>query len=131
MSSRKGIAQIRCSQPGCKEVARFAYGSAKEAHEIRSEQEGKWKCTRHSHPDELLGLDSLVRSVRLVNMRSKHPELDERFWDGRSGFVYGPGFMSFAKDFPEGAVLEVTARVILPEAIPSPATGQAAKGDGR
>lgn len=33
---------------------------------------------------------------------------------GNQGFVYGPGFRAFAKDFPAGTVLRVTAEVILP-----------------
>ncbi len=35
------------------------------------------------------------------------------YWDSM-GFVHGPGFRAFAKDFPEGTVIRVTAEIILP-----------------
>ena len=36
------------------------------------------------------------------------------FWDGTYGVISGDGYKAYAEDFPEGAKIEVTAKVIQP-----------------
>lgn len=64
----------------------------------------------------MLSADNPRRETVLIS----HEETYGLFWraegqeKGGNGFVFGNGFKAFAKDFPAGTRLTVTARVELP-----------------
>lgn len=103
-----------CAHEGCRETARYRYGSLREMKE--SWELGKeWRCSRHSAPDEVLSPQNLAQS--LVLTATKVDRLDGMFWfrDGAktgNGFTYGPGFKAWASDFPEGTQIRITAEII-------------------
>lgn len=99
---------VHCGQPECEETGFFAYDSAKELRQsyISNRQ---WMCVRHSSPDEVLSVDRPTISTELTSVQKSHG----LYWGDSSGFMHGPGFKAFAKDFPPGTILRVTAEVIL------------------
>ena len=117
MARRRRTVTTKCAHDGCNEWAHFEADNAKDEERIRRSEVGKWKCVRHYAANEVLSKDNRTTTVRLVAGKSKkYPELKDLFWGDGSGFTHGDGYKAFAKDFPEGTVLEVTARIILPSA---------------
>lgn len=108
-----------CAEPGCKEIAFFGYDTQRElrASTYRSRD---WLCTRHAYPDEVLSAWNPTTEHVMV---SKRGAADRLYWNGSSGFTFGPGFKAFADDFPEGARLVVTAHVELPASPQKPEDG--------
>lgn len=110
MARRRYTVRVRCAHPDCTEYAHFeASTRAEEATIYRDHGPGKWRCTRHHRADELLTPSSRKRTTEMALREEPHG----KYW-GSSGFVFGPGFKAFGKDFPTGTVLRVTAEVILP-----------------
>lgn len=110
----KTTGRAYCTHEGCKEVANYEYDSRKD-YMAASESRNKWKCTRHSRPDEVLSVNNPSRSVEMIAGKSKkYPQLDGNFWSEKSSFQYGPGFKVYAGDFPEGTKLIITAQIVLP-----------------
>lgn len=122
----KTTARATCTHPGCHETAFWQFDTRKDAAE-HYETRRKWKCTRHSHPEEVLSETNLKRTVVLTAMPSSSHLLDpkkHRFWhDGArlgSAFSFSPAHKAYATDFPEGTKLIITARIELPEEFPVP-----------
>ena len=118
--SRKRTAQFRCGHDGCHEFGAYSYSNRKERRTLEERHgQGRWRCTRHTKPEQVLGLDSTTRALQLVATRS--PRADGLYGhDGErlcSGFAYGPGFKAWADDFPEGTVLTITAQVEVPSEV--------------
>lgn len=115
MSRRPYIARFECGHEGCKEYAHYeCHTRAEQTDLFRKYANGKWLCTRHSNPETVLSPTNL----KTVNeVQSKQHLYDGKsiglYW-GNSGFSSGPGFRAWAKDFPEGTVLRVTAEIVLP-----------------
>jgi len=108
MSRQKYFVRRHCAHEGCQESARYEYDTLRDRAESERRNAGKpWHCVRHSSPDSVLSAGKET-SVTLVNVRTDNG----LFWNGTRGFVYGPGFKAFAVDFPEGAKLIVTAKVV-------------------
>lgn len=106
---------VTCAHPECKAEGRFQYDNQKDAVRIRREQSGRWRCDEHFNMAARLLPSCPERVTRLVaGPSSRYPNLDALFWGDGSGYVSGPGFEARTKDWPAGAILEVTARVILP-----------------
>lgn len=110
MSRRLYMSRFPCAHPGCPEVANYESHTRSEQAETQRRYYGKWRCVRHSQPQEVLGPGNLL----IVHEETSRQEPHGRYW-GHSGFQYGPGFKAFAKDFPAGTVLRVTAEIILPD----------------
>jgi hypothetical protein len=119
MSRRERTATIRCAEPGCREVAIYAYGSQREYGEIMSAQQRRpFKCTRHAYPEQVLRPDNPATEYVATALPSEGPA-PGLYWttpDGKrhSGFTFGDGYKAHASDFPEGTRLTVAARVELP-----------------
>ena len=100
MARHEYTMNLRCAEPSCYEKY-------------------QWRCTRHMRPDEVLSTDDTARES-VLEVRDR-PNLGPRWMPlggetgGGNGFITGPGFKAFAKDFPAGARLVVTARIELPE----------------
>lgn len=110
---RKYYLRKRCAHPGCCESANYEYDTQHE-YLKSSMHKREWRCTRHSDPDALLSAENTERAEVLTATESGN----HLYWhDGErlgSGLALGPGFKAFAKDFPKGTRLIVTARIELP-----------------
>lgn len=107
----KYVARAQCGHDGCKEFAFFDAYTRKEQREIEQRYaHGNWRCMRHTRQDETLSLGQLTRTTEIVSRQEPHGR-----YFGHSGFVSGPGFKLWAKDFPAGTKLRVTAEIILPD----------------
>lgn len=121
MARRRTTQRVVCAHEGCNESAWYEYDTQREAREAAQRRaKTPYLCSRHSAPDKVLGPDNRERVHVLVATKvpSRNGEfLPGLFWRDEgsersgSGFVYGPGFKAFAKDFPEGTRLVVTARI--------------------
>lgn len=112
----KTTARAVCHHPGCNESTVYSYDSKKEAREGYKWRE-RWMCVRHSKPDDVLSESNMERTTTLEAkpvMTCRGDKVLGLFWNGSNGFAHGPGFKAFAKDFPEGTKLIVTARIELP-----------------
>jgi hypothetical protein len=119
MPKRKYRLRFPCQHPGCDQTAHCEAETRDEEKKIRQRYENKWTCVRHSNPEELLSASNTKTRFEAVAARSeKYPDLKEMYFGG-SGFLLGPGFKVYPKDFPEGTKLIVTAEIVLP---PAPAT---------
>lgn len=102
----------QCEHPGCKEVRHYGADTLRDLKEAQKSRR-KELCARHTDPDGVLSATNRQTEVVIVNQA--HATLvGKMFWDGSSGFTYGPGFRAFADDFPAGARIVVTARLDLP-----------------
>lgn len=109
MPSKTHIAH--CAEEGCREVGLFEYSNKQESRELWQRfQKDPFRCTRHQNPEELLSGDNRERTVTMV-VRAREDIGGKLFFDGSHGFVFGPGFKVFAKDWPAGTRLVVTARI--------------------
>lgn len=109
MARREYFSRFQCQHPGCTEFGLYSDSTRAEQAETQKRNYGKWRCVRHTHEEEVLSAENRKR----VSEQAVRQEDYGRYW-GNSGFVYGPGFKAFAKDFPPGTILRVTAEVILP-----------------
>lgn len=109
---------VRCAEDGCCDSAYYEHANQREAQEARQRRASHpYRCLRHTKPDQVLAESNPLR----VGVLTVHEESYGRFWHAEgeqmgSGSASGPGFRAFAKDFPPGTRLVVTARVELPEA---------------
>lgn len=114
--ARQYLSRFECGHPGCGEFATYESSRrADQADLYRRYGNKQWRCIRHSQPDQVLSLQN-PRLTHTVVSREHHYEGKSigLFWGGGSAFTAGPGFKAFAKDFPAGTVLRVTAEVIPP-----------------
>lgn len=109
---------VRCTEENCKECSHYVYNNRRDYSEAVIKHKN-YKCLRHSDSkkDELLSIYDKCKEKTLINTKS--PTNGGLFWadeQGRlqSGYQHGPGFQLWSKDFPEGAILKVTAEIILP-----------------
>lgn len=116
------IITVVCSEDDCHEFEHFSYPNKTEVREARQRWAKKpYRCVRHLSPNTVLSPENLTRTHVLTafegareSRRWEHVwRVDEAASSG-SGYERGPGFQAFAKDFPPGTRLIVTARVELP-----------------
>ncbi len=130
MSRREYTIRFKCAEEGCGE---WYYSVASTRHDEAETRtwyaKHPWRCTRHTKPDEVLTPDNLERStvLRAGRLRQsptrRDPDpgyIDGLYWlEGAAtsggGLTSGPGFKAYAKDFPPGTRLIITARIELPE----------------
>jgi hypothetical protein len=120
MGTRRGYTvRCVCSHPGCNETSFYHYDTQREVREgtaAKQARAGTWLCVRHTEPDEVLSAANPTTSQVLVSVELEHG----RFWrkEGQervvSGFVFGNGYKAYAKDFPPGTRLIVTATLEFP-----------------
>ena len=112
------IATFTCAEAGCSERAHFEYSNRAESADLYRRYHNQWKCIRHSKPDSVLSVtNKAIESSYVAGKSAKYPELTTLFWSGpdhTSGFISGPAFRAWAKDFPEGTKLTVRAEITLP-----------------
>lgn len=114
----KSTARATCTYPGCHETAFWQFDSRKDAAaHFKSRQ--NWKCTRHTHPEEVLSKTNLERTIVLTALPCDGLDsVTHRFWHNGirlgSGFNHSDAHKAYAVDFPEGTKLIITARIELP-----------------
>jgi hypothetical protein len=108
--------RVFCGHQNCHETGFYGYNNRKELVDLDNRYgNGKWRCVRHTKPDEVLTIENKKRQVDVVAGKSKtYPELNNLYWNDGSGFIYGTGYKAYANDFPEGTILRITAEIILP-----------------
>ncbi len=118
MPRREYAARMKCGHPGCEEIAHYTFDRrADQSAHLKRYWPDKYRCTRHTQPDEVLMPENLKRELTMQIFDEPHG----RFWGTTrawNGVVYGPGFKAYAKDFPPGTMLRVTAEIILPDPTP-------------
>jgi hypothetical protein len=127
MARREYTINLWCVEPGCKEHSFSVAETRAEEREIRQRYaKNPYRCTRHSNPDRVLGVDNPVRTTTLtVEEVYRTDYRGERkllglYWrregetEAHSGYAYGEGFNAFAKDFPPGTKLTIRAELELP-----------------
>ena len=124
MSRREAIHRAQCAEPRCGEITFWTYANQSDRRDhLRRLAETPWRCTRHTQPDRVLSVENATREYVVTATRLLHLP-DHLFWiaddeKSGSGFTFGPGFKAFAKDFPEGTRLVVTARIETPGTHPN------------
>ena len=110
-------ARFKCGVAECKEFGVYIYKNKKEYSGLYdSYGNGKYLCCRHTNPEEnLSSTNKKTEKVYTADKSKKYPNLTGLYWNSYSGFVYGPGFKAYAKDFPKGTKLIITAEIVLPE----------------
>lgn len=105
---------MKCQEKGCGEYARYEFDTRADYSE-HYKRRPEWRCTRHNHPEEVLSPSNLKTVKESTNIEKINGALKvHNYWDGASGFRYGPGFKAYSEDFPPGTKLIVTAEIILP-----------------
>lgn len=114
MAKRDWPLRFQCAHEGCTEHVTYRYETRRDlasSYELKNYGSGKgWRCVRHSTPNEVLSAENPEQRFEVVNREEEYG----RFF-GHQGFVSGPGFKVFAKDFPPGTKLIITARIELPD----------------
>lgn len=114
MSRREWPLMFTCGHEGCTERAIYRYQTRRdmmESFEGKHYSNGRWRCVRHTKPDEVLSASNRATRHELVLEERPHGK-----FFGHSGFVHGSGFKAFAKDFPVGTKIVVSTEVIFPDA---------------
>lgn len=103
---REQLYQRACAEPGCVEVIRFTYRTRAEYLEL--ERCCPRRCVRHTHPEQTLSRTRVSAGASFIS--------DGEIWRGgpglQSGLLHGPGFKAYAKDFPPGTAINITATIL-------------------
>lgn len=113
MPRREHPLRFRCGHADCKETVTYRYSTLrdrKNSFEMRTYFPDKWRCSRHTSPNEVLSAENPHTEAVVVVEQKEYGS-----YFGHFSQVTGPGFKAFAGDFPPGTRLIVTARIELPE----------------
>lgn len=112
MGRREWPLRFVCAEDGCTESTNFRYQTKRdmmESFELKNYSNGRWRCIRHSRPNEVLSPSNMETRAELTVEQKDYGR-----YFGNFGVISGPGFRVFAKDFPAGTKVVVTASLILP-----------------
>lgn len=112
MARREWPLRFECGHAGCNENVTYRYSTRRdliESFEAKNYSNGRWRCVRHSRPNEVLSLSNRTAGTELIVEQKLHG-----LYFGSFGFISGPGFKAFAKDFAPGTKIVVTAVVVPP-----------------
>ncbi|MGV1682881.1 hypothetical protein [Sphingopyxis sp. NJF-3] len=112
MARREWSLQFPCAHGGCTERAHWRYQTRRdlmESFELKNYSNGRWRCIRHSNPEQVLSPSNLATRAEVTS----ELKYGKHFF-GSFGLVSGLGFKAFADDFPAGTKLIVTAEIVLP-----------------
>jgi hypothetical protein len=115
MARRTYSSNLYCTEAksGCRENSFFEATSRREYMErVQSYAKHPGRCLRHMRPGEVVSAEDPERTTTFVSRDGYWHDVDTERKLSISGT--GPGFKAFAKDFPEGTRLTVSARVELP-----------------
>ena len=109
---REYTLRCQCTEPGCKEVAIYYYGTRKELSESTAlKYRSEYKCVRHTKGSGVIMPDN--RKTEWFSEPSRQ-ESYGRFFGGH-GVIIGNGYYASANDFPVGTRIKVTCEAILPD----------------
>jgi hypothetical protein len=103
MAKREYHVRCQCGYPGCTDFGNY----------VCETRAGITVIQRRYYPDKW----RLIRTTEYRNdvvISERGNDIIGLFWNGKSGFEFGPGFKAWSKDFPEGTILRVTAEILLP-----------------
>lgn len=110
--AREHTVRFKCGHPGCDEVGIFSCSTRAESADLqRRYHPDRWRCVRHTRPDEVLGTSNLRREQVQTVFAEKHGN----YWGTEkavTGFIFGPGFKAYACDFPAGTRIRITAEIL-------------------
>ena len=112
MARREWPLRFVCGHEGCNETANYRYETKRdmmESFELKHYSHGRWKCVRHTRPNEVLSPENMATVAELVVEQKPQGR-----YFGSAGFVSGPGFKVFAADLPEGSKVVISATLVLP-----------------
>jgi hypothetical protein len=112
MARREWPLRFVCAHEGCNEAANYRYATRRdlmESFELKHYSNGRWRCTRHARPSEVLSATNPRTRAELTVEQKPHGR-----YFGSFGFIHGPGFKAFADDFPPGAKVIVSAELVVP-----------------
>jgi hypothetical protein len=113
MAKRDWPFMVTCGHEGCTERATYRYPTRRdmmESFEVKHYTNGRWRCVRHTRPNEVLSPTNRQTRAELVVEQKPYGR-----YFGSLGFISGPGFKVFADDLPEGAKLIVTTELVMPD----------------
>lgn len=109
---------VSCGHPDCQKSTLYEVDDRREYNDLLKRYgNGKWRCVEHAQPEKVLSSDNYktVEELHVIECRGR------LYWgkeEASSGLSYGPGFRAFAKDFPPGTVLRITAEIVMPSTQP-------------
>lgn len=112
MARRSISGRWKCGHEGCGEWSLHQYANQREY--IAGERlhgGGKWRCVRHTKPEEVVSVENSRRETVLTVVEFEYG----KFWNGTRGVVHGDGYNAYAADFPVGTRLKVTVELLPPE----------------
>ncbi len=120
MSKRVIFRRLACASKPCPEFGYWEFANQREYLD-HAKRVREWRCLRHDHPEKVLSLENPRREwISEPAARSERfPDLPDLFF-GSHGFLHGDGYYAYAKDFPAGTRIRVTAEVLLPNPTPTP-----------
>lgn len=112
MAKREYTVRLRCGHAGCEDYGHYSCSTRAEQADLqRRYHPDRWRCVRHTRPDEVLSLERPIRTTTQTVFAKSHGN----YWGidkAVCGFIYGPGFKAYACDFPAGTLIKITAEVI-------------------
>jgi|WetSurMetagenome_2_1015567.scaffolds.fasta_scaffold37727_9 hypothetical protein len=111
----------QCGHPGCREAKVYKFNTIREQKEWGEGFGGlEWRCDRHHRMLDALSpakrkviIEGVVRTVEDSGYIVRHHEKVFDFGDSQISTVHGQGFTIYADDFPDGAILKLTAEISL------------------
>lgn len=102
---------VKCTEPGCSEVARYSYETRKDmASSYEQRNASTWKCVTHSNPSRNLSMDR--KFVEWTSQPSRETD-SGRYWEN-SGVLIDRAYYAKAADFPVGTRIRITCEAIVP-----------------
>lgn len=112
MARRDWPLMFTCGHDGCTERVTYRYSTRRDmeqSFELKNYSNGRWRCVRHTRPNEVLSINNLETCAELTVEEKEHGR-----YFGSQGVIFGPGFKAFASDLPTGSKVIVTATLVLP-----------------
>jgi len=108
-----------CEHAECKEKSCREFSSRRDYNES-IKRNRKWRCVKHSQPEEYLSKNNLNTKVELIVIQKESGKYWQYVEDAgtdkvRGGFIFGTGYKASADEFDIGTKLTVTANIELPE----------------
>lgn len=120
---RGKVASYVCASQPCGETGYFSYSNREQGMDLQRRYSGKWKCIRHTKPEEVLTRANPHREMIKTLTLGPSGNGPGLYWipqDGGgmvSGFAYGDGWKAFHEDFPAGT--RIVVRTTIDVEIPS------------
>lgn len=105
-----------CKVEGCNEWTSYSYDTMKEYNE-GAKRHKEWTCLHHRNPEKILSTEMVLISTEVIVQKGRRDEDGQYFTfpsGDQNGVLSGHNFRAWAKDFPIGTIIRITAEVELP-----------------